>query len=135
MKTSQLISLFLCSLVTWTFGEGLIPLLPVYAARFGASPAVIGYYLAFAYFAITLGFVFAGWLSDRFQRRKILLIAVSTMLIPSVSLMGQATTIWQLALLSGVVWFIGGIQLALVNILAGLFAEEKKRDLCKFVND
>ena len=127
MSKKQLAALFICSLVPFTIGNGLLPLLPVYAAQFGASPIVIGYYLAFAYFALTLGTLIAGWLSDRFQRRKTLLIVAGVIMIPSVLLMGRAANIWQLTVLSAVVWFLGGIQLALVNILAGLFAEQAER--------
>jgi MFS family permease len=127
MSKKQLVALFFCSLVPWTIGNGLLPLLPVYAAQFGASSIVIGYYLAFAYLALTLGTLLAGWLSDRFQRRKTILIVVGVIMIPSVWLMGRATNIWQLTVLSAVVWFLGGIQIALVNILAGLFAEQAKR--------
>ena len=93
MSKKQLISLFACSLVPWTFGGGLLPLLPVYASKLGASSAVIGYYLAFAYLALTLGTMLAGWLSDRFQRRKTLLIAVGILIIPSLWVMGRASNI------------------------------------------
>jgi len=127
MSKKQLVALFTCSLVPWTIGNGLLPLLPVYAAQFGASSIVIGYYLAFAYLALTIGTLLAGWFSDRFQRRKTLLIIVGVLMIPSVWLMGSATNIWQLTVLSAAVWFLGGMQLALVNILTGLFAEQAKR--------
>jgi MFS family permease len=42
-------------------------------------------------------------------------------------MMGQVTNIWQLAVLTALVWFIVGIELALLTILAGLFAEKTKR--------
>jgi MFS family permease len=41
--------------------------------------------------------------------------------------MGSATNMWQLTGLTAIVWFSGGMQLALINILAGLFAAEKER--------
>ena len=41
MSRKQLFALFLCSLVIWTTGSGLIPLLPVYATQMGAAPAVV----------------------------------------------------------------------------------------------
>ena len=72
MSKKQLWSLFLCSLVPWTVGTGLLPLLPVYAAQLGAQPALTGYYLSFVYLALAVGTLSAGWLSDRFQRRKAL---------------------------------------------------------------
>jgi len=42
MTRKQLFALFSCSLIGWTVGNGLIPLLPVYATQIGAEPAVVG---------------------------------------------------------------------------------------------
>jgi len=36
---NQLTALFVCSLVTWSVGNGLIPLPPLYAAKLGAGAA------------------------------------------------------------------------------------------------
>lgn len=74
MKRSQLVTLFLCIPVNWTIGNGLIPLLPVYAVRLCASPAETGNHLAFVYFSLALGTFHAGRLSGRLQRRKLLLL-------------------------------------------------------------
>ena len=73
MEKKQLAALFACGLVGWTIAQGTLALLPVYAVRLGADPAWAGYYLALAFVAVTLGTLAAGWLSDRFQRRKALL--------------------------------------------------------------
>jgi MFS family permease len=127
MSKKQFAVLFLCNLVTWTVGAGLIPLLPVYAATLGAGPLLTGYYLAFVYAALTAGTVAAGWLSDALQHRKALLIVAGVVNVPATWLMGQATTIYQLAALTATVWFFGGMQLAMLGVLAGLFAEESER--------
>jgi len=127
MNRKQLAVLFLCNLVTWTVGTGLLPLLPVYAATLGAGPVFTGYYLAFVYAVLTVGTVAAGRLSDALQHRKVLLIAIGVLNVPATWLMGQATTIYQLAALTATVWFFGGMQLALLSVLAGLFAEESER--------
>ncbi|UCC65329.1 MAG: hypothetical protein JSV36_09925, partial [Anaerolineae bacterium] len=74
MSKKQLLALFLCSLIIWTGGNGLSPLLPVYATQLGADPAMVGYYLSFSYLALASGTVVAGWLSDNVQHRKISLI-------------------------------------------------------------
>jgi MFS family permease len=127
MSKKQLISLFLCILVPYTVGNGLLPILPVYATKMGAGPALTGYYLAFSFLAVALGTIVAGWLSDKLQRRKTILITDGIILIPAIWLMGIASNIWQLAVLTATVWFLCGIQITLIHILAGLFAEENQR--------
>jgi MFS family permease len=127
MRTRQILVLFICSLVPWTMGNGLIPLLPVYATRLGADSATTGYYLAFTYLGLTVGAVAAGWLSDRFQSRKVPYILAGLAGIPVAWLMGQVTVVWGLTALTASLWFCGGLALALVSILAGLSAGEKER--------
>ncbi len=104
-----------------------MPLLPVYALQLGASPAVTGYFLAFAFLALAAGTFFAGWLADKLQRRKFLLILSGATMIPLIWMMGQARNIWQLAAATAAVWFLLGIGGAVLLILAGLFAAENER--------
>jgi MFS family permease len=127
MSKKQLFALFLCILVIWVVGNGTLPLLPVYAAQLGAEPAVTGYYLSFSYLALAVGTLVGGWLSDRFQRRKALLIAVGVVAMPGIWLMGRAANIWQLAALTATGCFLFGVGITLIRILAGLFAGETER--------
>jgi len=127
MSKKQLFGLFLGSLVLYVIGNGLLPLLPVYAQEYVEGTVGIGYYLALAYLALALGSMSAGWLSDQLQIRKGLLIVAGLTAIPGVWLMGLVTDIWQLAVLTTIVWFLIGVGLALMNILTGLFAEKKAR--------
>ena len=127
MSRKQLCALFLCSLVPWTVGNGLIPLLPVYAIQLGATPVLVGYYLACTYLALAVGTIVAGGLSDRLQRRKMLLVAAGIVSIPLMWLMSRVTNVWHLAALTAAVWFCGGVGLSLISILAGLFAKEAER--------
>lgn len=129
MTKKQLVLLSICNLVPWTVGTGLVPLLPVYASQFGVSSKGVGYYLALAYLALTAGTLLAGWLSDRFQRRKMLLVAAGLLMIPAIWMMGLATDIWQLSVFSAAVWFLGGVQITIVNIQIGLFSEKSKRGM------
>ena len=117
----------MCSLIHWTVGNGLLPLLPVYATQLGADPAAVGYYLSFVYVALLAGTVIAGWVSDRLQRRKLLYIAAAVAGIPTVWLMGRGTSIWYLAALTATLWFIVGLEVTLLSVLAGLFAEKAHR--------
>ena len=127
MRKQQLLALFLCSLVPWTIGNGMTPLLPVYAADLGASPSLAGYQLALAYLALAAGTLSAGWLSDRLQRRKGLIVAGGLVNIPILWLMGQVTNVWALGALLAVWCFSAGMSVTLINILTGLFAEESVR--------
>ncbi len=127
MKARQLVPLFLSSLVMWVIGNGLLPLLPVYASHFGASPALIGYILGISYFALALGTLAAGWISDKFQRRKVTLIIASSVNLPAIWLLGRVTNAWEMTIVIALVWFIGGLGLTLVMILAGLFAAKSER--------
>lgn len=127
MSKRQLAALFVCSLVPWVIGNGLLPLLPVYARQIGASPALVGYYLSISYMALAIGTMVAGWLSDRFQKRKRLILIANAALMPGIWLMGQVSTPWQLIGLTSLVWFTAGISLTLYGILAGLFAAAGER--------
>ena len=127
MNRKQILPLFVCSLVPWTVGNGLLPLLPVYATQLGADPKTAGNYLAFSYMAIALGAISAGWVSDRFQRRKIPIIIAGLAGIPVGWLMGRAGSILTLSVLTALLWFCGGIGLGLIGILTGLSASHDER--------
>jgi len=127
MSKKQLSALFLCSLVPWSAGNGLVPLLPLYASQLGADAAMAGYYLAFSYLAIAVGALSAGWISDTFQRRKLPLIIAGIVGTPMAWLMGRTDSIWMLTLLTAILWFCGGIGLALIGILMGLSAGKHER--------
>jgi MFS family permease len=127
MNKKQLLALFVCNLVPFTVGNGLLPLLPVYATQLGADPRAAGNYLAFSYLAISIGAISAGWVSDRFQNRKIPIIITGLVGMPIAYLMGRAGNIFNLSVLTALLWFCGGLQLALIGILTGLSASEHER--------
>jgi DHA1 family tetracycline resistance protein-like MFS transporter len=77
MKTGRLINIFIVVFVD-LLGFGLIlPLLPYYAETFGASPLVIGLIVASYAAASLVGAPLMGRLSDRYGRRRILLLSVA----------------------------------------------------------
>ncbi|MBN1484059.1 MAG: MFS transporter [Chloroflexia bacterium] len=127
MSKKQLFSLFVGSLVLYVIGNGLLPLLPAYPLQFGGESVQIGYYLAFAYLALALGNIGAGWVSKRLQIRKVLFVTAGLLAIPGVWLMGMVTEMWQLVVLTAIVWFLIGVGLALMSILTGLFAKKEAR--------
>jgi MFS family permease len=123
----QLAALFYCSLVLWTVGNGLIPLLPVYVRQLGAGASVIGYSLSVIYLALATGTIFAGWLSDRFRRRKPFFIMSGVGCVLALWLVGRAGNVWVATSLFALAWFFGGMGLSLLSILTGVFAPSGKR--------
>lgn len=77
-------------------GFGLIlPLLPYYAARFGASGFLIGLLTASYSAAQIVGSPLLGRLSDRFGRRPILIVSIAGTALSFV-ILGSATALWML---------------------------------------
>lgn len=127
MKVNKQISaLFLCNFAILFVGFGVFPLLPVYAAGFGATPASIGVYLALTYIAISLGNMLPGWLSRRVSAKAIFVTA-GLLGVPALMLLGQAATFWQVAALTAAVWFTGGVGIALVAVFTGRSAGKEQR--------
>lgn len=126
MKNKRLVYIFLSNFAILFVGMGVFPLLPLYAAEFGAGPAEIGIYMAVTYISISVGTMLTSWLSERWSRRRTYLSA-GVIGIPSLVLLGQASSLWQVVLLTSVVWFAGGIGLALANVYTGLYASKESR--------
>jgi len=122
----QIVPLFLCNLAILFVGFGLFPLLPVYASEYGATPSMIGVYLALTYVAISLGTLAPGWLSRLF-RRKVLFVAAGFLGVPALSLLGYAAEFWQIVALTALVWFTGGVGIGLISVFTGLFADKSQR--------
>jgi MFS family permease len=80
-----------------------------------------------AFLALALGTVIGGWLVDKLQRRKLLIIVSGTAMIPAVWMMGQATHIWVFAAAYIATTFLWGIAVNSINVLTGLFAAETER--------
>ena len=127
MSRRQLVALFLCMALPFAAGNAQLGLLSVYLTRLGVDSASIGNYVALIFLALAAGTILGGWLSDRFQRRKAILIALTALMVPLSLLMSQTTQVWQLIVLLVIVWLLGGIAIAMVNILAGLFAADDER--------
>jgi MFS family permease len=119
-------SLFFGNFSILLIGFGLFPLLPIYAADFGATPTMIGMYLAVTYIAISLGTMLVGWIPARVPR-KLVFAAAGALGVPAVFLLGYATTLWHVVVLTSLVWFTGGVGLSLINVLVGLKADDGKR--------
>jgi MFS family permease len=122
----QILYLFLSSNTILFIGMGLFPFLSVYATQLGASPTTIGVYFAAMYGSNAAGPLAVGWLTKRIARRP-LFVALSVLGIPALVLMGQVTALWQLVVLTAIVWFAGGAQIALINVFTSLHADGQHR--------
>ncbi|NQV17816.1 MAG: MFS transporter [Armatimonadetes bacterium] len=127
MKKKQLVPIFLCSCIIWSLGNGLLPLLPIYAKQLGASATIIGYYLAISYAALAAGTLSAGWLADLFKSRKLLLIIAGFINVFVLFFLGYFLKIKYLIILTSVIWFLGGLSIALLWTITGMYADKNER--------
>ncbi len=127
MDRRQLAVLFVYSLVIWTIGNAVLPLLPLFAGSLGADYLHTGLYLAAAYASIAAGTTLAGWLSDRKGHRKAMMLLAGLAGSPFVLATALVQTFPELVVLTCVVWWLGGMAIALTNIVGGLSAGPGER--------
>lgn len=127
MGRKQLVALFIANLVPYTIGQALLGLLPVYAVRLGADEIVAGLYLSLAFGALAVATLGSGWLSNRFQRRKHIIIVAGAVSVPATFLMGQVESVALLTMLTVIVWSAFGVSTTLLNILTGIYADPAAR--------
>jgi MFS family permease len=128
MKKKQLALLFTSNLVMMSVGSGISSLAPVYTTtQLGAEPGAAGLFMSLAFFGLAAGTLAGGWLSDRFQHRKVFFTALTVVDCVAIWLMGRVPTFGHLAVVMALDWFIGGVALTMLSILAGLFAEPSER--------
>jgi MFS transporter, DHA1 family, multidrug resistance protein len=125
-SAKQLPYLFYYSLSVLFVGMGLMPVLPLYSAELGATSTTIGIFLSVIYLSFTASTLLTGWLSIRLGRKR-LFILTAVLGSPALFLMGQVVSFWQLLVLAAIVWFCGGMCMALVNIFTGLYATPEYR--------
>jgi DHA1 family multidrug resistance protein-like MFS transporter len=121
-----LIYLFASSFLVLFVGMGLFPLLPVYATQLGASKTTIGIFFAAMYVSNAIGSMLPAWLAGRLSRKS-LFVAGSILGLPALLLLGRATALWQVALLTSILWLSGGLVVSLVNVFTGLYSSGRNR--------
>lgn len=126
LPDTQLLYLFASSFIILFVGMGLFPVLPVYATEFGASRTVIGIYYALMYAANAAGAMLTNRMATRLTHRG-LFVAVGVLGIPALMLLGQASALWQVVVLTATLWFCGGVGLALVNVFTAQQSGNKSR--------
>lgn len=122
----QMIYLFFSNLIILFTGMGLFPLLPLYASQLGANHTMVGNFFTIIYIANAAGPLLTSLLVRRVTRKN-LFIASGVLGIPALLLLGQATTFWQVVVLTSVLWFSGGMSLTLIGIFTGLNANAGSR--------
>src|SRR5512133_1942009 len=127
MSKRQTLTLGICNVVIFYGIGGLVGLMPIYLERLGASSTVTGFFLALVYLSLALSNIGTGWLSGRIERRKLLLISGGVLAAPLAWLMSRATTVGQLQILMVFLWFVTGLSMTMVNILAGRSVEAAHR--------
>src|SRR5438105_1351428 len=110
MTRKQLAALFTINLALSSMGVVVGALLPIVAGRLGADSALNGFYLSCTAASLAAGNLLAGWLSDRLQRRKTVLIMAGAMEIISLWLLGQAVNMPQLFVFSLATGLLFGVQ-------------------------
>jgi MFS family permease len=126
VKLKTFVVLFICHAVPLFIGMGLFPLLPLYATRFGATHTDIGIFYAVVYIASAASVLGTGWLAARMPRRRLFLIGAA-LGTPSMLLLGNATALWQVVLLTALAWISGGMTLTLLSIFTGQLADPARR--------
>jgi MFS family permease len=126
LKNKHVLYLFLCNFAIVFIGFGLFPVLPLYAAEFGASPSFIGIFLAVTYIAISVGSIIAGQLSGHVPYK---LLFASSGLLGTVALLllARVDVLWQAVILTALVWFAGGIGLSVASVLTTLHTTSSER--------
>ncbi len=125
LNFKKILPIFIIILVDLLGLTIIIPLLPLYAAEFGAAPATIGL-LSAAYPALQFfGAPVLGRLSDRFGRKPILIISQVGTLIGFLVL-GFASSLWML-FLSRLIDGISGANIATAQAIITDSTTEKTR--------
>lgn len=120
---------FLSTLAVWIYGNGVLPLLPLYAIERGASETTSGLFLAFAFLCLALGTFTTGLLPRDFRNRKWLIVTSGLLMVGLTSLTSHITTVLQFAGATGLTWFLGGVVFSQAATLTGLAADSADRGM------
>lgn len=128
MSKKQLVALFVCNLIPYVVGSGLLSLLPIYISNeLGAGTAITGFILAIAFVVLVMSTSMSASISRRFGGYRDVITVCSLLCIPALWYAGQTQNTILLTFLLCVEWFFGGLQLALIQIVIALSADENER--------
>lgn len=126
VRNKQIMYLFLSNVAILFVGMGLFPILPLNAARYGATNSQIGLYFAVIYLFSALGPITTGWLTRRFSMKKVFVVT-GGLGVPSLFLMGAASTLIEVIVYTGLLWYFGGVLLALSTVFTSGNTNETSR--------
>jgi len=125
MRQRQFALLFAVSLLVWSAGNGLFPLLPVHASTLGASRVQVGFFLSAMFFVLIVGSLLGGRIPA--ASRKNVLIGASLLTSGGFFAMGSAAAPRYFYAATIFTWFCLGTQACLVKIYTGLMATPADR--------
>lgn len=126
MPRKQLTIFFVTNFILFFTGNGLYPLLPLFAGEFGASVTVAGLFLASLSATNAAGALLAGRLLARFAPRTLYTV-VSVLGVLGLLALALARSLWLVVAATALVWFVGGFVMAISNILTGLTVAAESR--------
>jgi MFS family permease len=129
MRKKYLVGPFICTFACWAYGNGTMPILPLYAMERGASQSSSGLFLAFAFLCLALGTVATGLLPKDFTYRKWLIAASGLLMVGLTWLISYTTTLIQFAGATGLNWFLAGVVFSQAATLTGLAADSTDRGM------
>jgi MFS family permease len=115
------------SLLNWTTGNGLFPLLPLYALERGATIEAAGTMLAAGFVGLAVGSIIAARLSRIVGSRKWTYVGAAVLQTLAYALLGRATEAWQLLILLLCAWLGAGVATTTIQALVGLAASAERR--------
>lgn len=126
MRNKQQLILFLTNLILFFTGSGIFPLLPGYATQFGTSQTMIGIFLASLSATNAVGAIVASRLLVRFAPRTLFIVA-GTVGVPTLLFLPAVHAFWLVVVITGFLWFSGGMLVALMSVLIGQAVEPEVR--------
>jgi len=129
MRRKYLAGPLICTFAVWTYGNGTMPILPLYAMERGASSSSGGLFLAFAFLCLALGTAATGLLPKSFANRKWLIVASGLLMVGFTWLMSTTTTLLPFAGATGLNWFLAGVVFSQAATLTGLAADSTDRGM------
>ncbi len=125
----QIFLLFTVTMLMFMVGSGVMSLIALYAKDLGGTPSQIGLSLAVSFAALSVSTLSTGWLTQRLNNRKGLILMAAGLSVPVSYGVSQVSNIWQMTVGVSLLWFLFGIVTTTTTILTGLNADKNRRGM------